>query len=318
MRRIIVVRGGAIGDFVLTLPAIKLLRDNYCDAHIEILGYKHIVALAENRFYANAVRSIESGTLAGFFAIGADLLPELADYFHRFDLVVSYLFDPDRIFEQNVKRCGVDEFIACNPKIAGGAHAAVQLASALEQQLGLPPVEPAAVLFPGQDDRVVASAFLKAAGRPICAIHPGSGSAAKNWAAENWRALGDELLAGDIVRSLLIIGGEADAAPLSRLRSAWHDHRFLFAENLSLPHLAAVLERCTLFLGHDSGISHIAAAVGTPSVLLFGATDPKVWAPANKNVRVIRAANAALAAISVAEVAEAARALATQRSKSAL
>jgi heptosyltransferase-2 len=75
--------------------------------------------------------------------------------------------------------------------------------------------------------------------------------------------------------------------------------------------LAAVLERCALFLGHDSGISHIAAAVGTPSVLLFGATDPKVWAPANKNVRVIRAANAALAAINVAEVVEAASALAT-------
>ncbi|HSH40447.1 MAG TPA: hypothetical protein VK993_16870 [Chthoniobacterales bacterium] len=63
MKRILVIRGGAIGDFVLTLPAIKLLRDAYPDARLEILGYKHIAALAENRFYAEAIRSIEYAAL---------------------------------------------------------------------------------------------------------------------------------------------------------------------------------------------------------------------------------------------------------------
>ena len=53
------IRGGAIGDFILTLPALKALRDARPHAHIEILGYKHIAVLAENRFYAQAVRSIE-------------------------------------------------------------------------------------------------------------------------------------------------------------------------------------------------------------------------------------------------------------------
>jgi heptosyltransferase III len=68
LNRILVIRGGAIGDFVLTLPAIKLLRDRWPTARLEILGYTHIVALAENRFYADAVRSIEYGPLASFFA----------------------------------------------------------------------------------------------------------------------------------------------------------------------------------------------------------------------------------------------------------
>ena len=72
MNRILVIRGGAIGDFILTLPAIKLLRDRFPRAHIEILGYKHIIALAENRFYADAIRSIESGSLAAFFAKDVD------------------------------------------------------------------------------------------------------------------------------------------------------------------------------------------------------------------------------------------------------
>jgi heptosyltransferase-3 len=59
MNRILVIRGGAIGDFILTLPVLKALRDAYPRTHLEILGYKHIAVLAENRFYAQAVRSIE-------------------------------------------------------------------------------------------------------------------------------------------------------------------------------------------------------------------------------------------------------------------
>ena len=93
------IRGGAIGDFILTLPAIKALRDAYPGAHIEILGYKHIAVLAENRFYAERVRSIESAHLSRFFAKDADLPIELTNYFADFDLIVSYLYDPDSIFE---------------------------------------------------------------------------------------------------------------------------------------------------------------------------------------------------------------------------
>ena len=96
MNRILVIRGGAIGDFILTLPALKALRDARPQAHMEILGYKHIAVLAENRFYARAVRSIEYGPLARFFARNSELPPELANYFASFDLIVSYLFDPDR------------------------------------------------------------------------------------------------------------------------------------------------------------------------------------------------------------------------------
>lgn len=95
-QRILVIRGGAIGDFILTLPALKALRNTYPDAHIEILGYKHIAVLAENRFYAQAVRSIEYGPLSSFFAKNSEISAELADYFASFDLIISYLCDgPD-------------------------------------------------------------------------------------------------------------------------------------------------------------------------------------------------------------------------------
>jgi heptosyltransferase-2 len=111
MNRILVIRGGAIGDFILTLPAIKLLREGFPRARIEILGYESILALAERRFYADAIRSIEYGPLARFFAKGSVLPPELNEYFGSFDLIVSYLFDPDRIFQSNLKRCGIKIFL---------------------------------------------------------------------------------------------------------------------------------------------------------------------------------------------------------------
>src|SRR3982751_2285080 len=96
MNRILVIRGGAIGVFVLTLPAIKLLRDRFPAAHLELLGVPHIVALADQRFYADEVRSLDAPAFAPFFAEDAELPPELSDYFANFDLVVCYLFDPDK------------------------------------------------------------------------------------------------------------------------------------------------------------------------------------------------------------------------------
>jgi hypothetical protein len=95
VNRILVIRGGAIGDFILTLPAIKAVRNAYSDAVIDILGYPQIAVLAENRFYADAIRSIEHGPLSRFFAAGSELDPDLCQYFGSFDLIINYLFDPD-------------------------------------------------------------------------------------------------------------------------------------------------------------------------------------------------------------------------------
>ncbi len=288
MNRILVIRGGAIGDFVLTLPSIALLRNAFPQARLEILGYKHIVALAENRFYAQAVRSIEYAALASFFARAAELPNELCEYFRSFDLVVSYLFDPDRIFQQNLARAGVENFLFCSPKISGDEHAAKQLARPLEQ-LGLILKDAAARLYPSSDDQKSAAEFIKNLRSPIIALHPGSGSSTKNWPHENWFHLASWLLETKCAGSLLIVGGEADEEALSAMKSlAGQKDDVHFAIDLPLPALAAILEKCAFFLGHDSGISHIAAAVGTRSLLLFGPTDPEIWAPIDPQVRIIR------------------------------
>ena len=285
MNRILVIRGGAIGDFILTLPAIKLLRDHFPQAHLEILGYQHIIALAEKRFYADAIHSIEYGALAGFFAKDTVLSLKLVAYFGGFDVIVSYLFDPDGIFETNLKRCGIKRFIAGPAKPTGNEHAVQQLARPLEQ-LGLCLGSRSAKIYPSDADRDFARRFLGDTAQPFIALHPGSGSETKNWPIENWRELGEYVFSCG--RNVLVVSGEADEERVRVLESAWDQQRVRFAKHLSLPRLAALLKN-SVFVGHDSGISHIAAAVGARCVLLFGPTDPAIWAPIDEKVTVLRA-----------------------------
>jgi len=304
MKRILVIRGGAIGDFILTLPTLKALRDAYPHAHIEILGYKNIAVLAEHRFYAQAVRSIEYGALASFFAKNSELSADLADYFASFDLIISYLYDPDGIFEMNLRRCGVENLIHGPAKIENSEHAAEQLARPI-REIGASISDFAAKLYPSSEDRHAAAEFLGDHASPIIAFHPGSGSEKKNWPLENWIALGNHLLSQkDFGGSIMIVCGEADQDQVARLESIWANRRVRFAKSLPLPHLAALFENA-IFVGHDSGISHLAAAAGANCVLLFGPTDPEVWGPRNENVRVMRAPEGNLSSLKFEAVRDA-------------
>jgi heptosyltransferase-3 len=298
MDRILVIRGGAVGDFILTLPAIKLLRDRFPQAHIEILGYTQIAALADKRFYADAIRSIESGSLARFFVRDAVLSAELTEYFGSFDLIVSYLFDPEGIFQGNLERCGTRMFMAGPSKLGGHEHAALQLARPLER-IGLRLVGSAARVFPAEVDRDFARDF-RGNSKPIIALHPGSGSETKNWPIENWKELGEYFFSTQPL--VLVVGGEADEKRLGLLAVAWKGKPVRFVQNFALPQLAALLE-ASLFVGRDSGISHLAAAVGARCVLLFGPTNPAVWAPTNEGVTVLRPQDEDLSSLTVQAVA---------------
>src|SRR6201988_2020552 len=93
--KILVIRGGAIGDFILTIPAIAALRSTFPNTHLEVLGYPFLAELAEAAGIIDAFRSIEARPLARFFARNAQLDDEWSDYFESFHLIISYLYDPD-------------------------------------------------------------------------------------------------------------------------------------------------------------------------------------------------------------------------------
>jgi len=298
MSGILVIRGGAIGDFLLTLPALRLLREGFPDCRIEIVGYRHICSVAEGRYYADAVRSIEYAPMAGFFNPRSALDPELSTYFASFGQVVSYLFDPDGFFAGNLKRCGVKNLICGDPRISGAQHAVRQLARPLES-LALFLEDSSAEIFPTAEDIAEAERLLAGHRPPFVAVHPGSGSPKKNWPLPAWKDLLADLC--NTKATILVVSGESDAGRVAELKGAF-GKRLVFLDRLPLHLLGAVLQRCAFFVGHDSGISHLAAAAGAKCLLLFGPTDPAVWAPANPDVNVLRAPGGLLQNLSVETV----------------
>jgi heptosyltransferase-2 len=86
---------------------------------------------------------------------------------------------------------------------------------------------------------------------------------------------------------LLLVGGEAEGDRLQRLSSTIEPARFQLARHLPLPELAQRLTKCVGFVGHDSGISHLAAAVGLTSLILWGATNALIWRPRNAKATIL-------------------------------
>ncbi|MDB6122254.1 MAG: hypothetical protein JWQ71_1247 [Pedosphaera sp.] len=264
------------------MPALAALRQQFPQARLEVLGYPHIAQLALAGGLAADVRSIEAGALASFFARGGELSKDLMDYFSDFDLIISYLYDPDKIFETNVARCTKAQFIAGphRPNESGGLHAT---------EVFLKPLERLAIFDADTVPRLtVAKAFETNlhAGKWL-ALHPGSGSENKNWPESNWAGLLNYLVQSTSFQ-LLLIGGEAERDRLERLAKPLPQSRLKLMQSAPLPELARWMAACNSFVGHDSGISHLAAAVGLPSLILWGDTVEAVWRPRSQRLTVLR------------------------------
>jgi len=222
--------------------------------------------------------------------------PAWMDYIGSFDLVLSYFYDPDGLFLLNLRRCQPGRILTHSPRVPEefGRPAARHFAGIVEP-LGLALADDAASdLFPSPEDAAAARAFLTGLkpGTRLVAIHPGSGGETKNWSKESWAELGRRLTGAAPDVALLLVEGEADAEAARYLVEAWKDLPHLRARELPLPILAALFgeKETAFFLGHDSGITHLAAASrrDLPVIALFGPTDPVVWAPPRSGVRVLK------------------------------
>ena len=276
--RILVVRGGAIGDFILTLPALAALRQRFPGAHLEVLGYPHIAQLALAGGLVDGVQPIEAGALATFFARNGELNNGFADYFSEFDVIVSYLYDPDEIFQTNVGRCSAAQFIQ-------GPHRPDEKEKVHATTVYLRPLERLAIF----EADAVPRLSLKPQASPLkqLALHPGSGSEKKNWPEEKWAKLLEHLIAAT-GWDVLLVGGEAEGRRLERLATALPRGRIQLAQSLPLAELARRLHGCTAFVGHDSGISHLAAALGVPCLVLWADTVEEVWRPRGERLALVR------------------------------
>src|SRR5688500_10733801 len=188
MRKVLVLRGGALGDFIVTLPALALLRERWPNARIELAGNATAARLAQERGVVTTVHSQHEARWAGLFT-DAPLSAEFADWLSQFDLVINYWPDPDGALGRHFPLLAAQVFVSASAMPAR-APAAAHYCEPL-RQFGIEPREyfyrlsPLAHARSYDDD----SAGILNEERRFIAIHPGSGSPRKNWPAENWRQL---------------------------------------------------------------------------------------------------------------------------------
>lgn len=293
--RFLILRGGAIGDFILTLPALQALRDRWPDAYIELAGYPHIANLALAAGLVDHVESLDRADAARLFTWRPTFSEEQAAHLRSFDLIISYLHDPDGVVKANLKAAGVKQVIYGSPLVEEG-HAIDHLMKPLETLAiyGEKPL-PRLSLKPERGREWLAARGLSG---DVIAIHPGSGSPKKNWPADRFIELAGKLR--EAGQMYFMIFGEADVAVADLMRKKMPG--VIELSGCTLVELATVLSACRAFVGNDSGVTHIAAALGLTTIVMFGPSDADRWGPRGSHVRVIKAPEGSLELISVKEV----------------
>ena len=244
--RRLVIRPGGIGDFILSLPALECLKPEY----LEVWTTRRTVPLVR---FADRVRAIDS---TGIELTGVAEPPPAA--LGDFDEIVSWYGANRPEFRDAVAHLPF-RFFPALPPADSATHAADFY------------LEHARAIAPCMSDGIPRIACSGAARENFAVIHPFSGSPRKNWPLEKFRAL-----AAGLERSMPVQWcAGADDPPLPEA-----------VRIDDLYELACWLARARLYVGNDSGITHLAAAAGTPVLAIFGPTDPAVWAPRGPNVRV--------------------------------
>jgi heptosyltransferase III len=285
--RVLLVRAGALGDLLLLRRAIAALRT---------AGHEPwLIAPEAGRALVGPAGSeltdFVSWDSPGIAALLAGTLPvadPLADRFALTDVALAYTRSPETLAALG-RAC--PRVIARDPTPATG-HASVWLAEPV-RSLGADPDPMPPDLLPTAAEQEAARPWLDRLPRGFLAMHPGSGSPAKNWPAERFAALADRHSPAE---PWLLIEGPADRDAAAPLRA---HPRAVRPTALPARVLGTVLAGSGLFVGNDSGISHLAAAFGAPVLALFGPTDPAVWSPVGRRVKTLRSSDETMAGLSV-------------------
>jgi Glycosyltransferase family 9 (heptosyltransferase) len=180
---------------------------------------------------------------------------------------------------------------------ASSGHATAWLARPLAE-LGVAPVDAVPPLRFTEAEGDASAPLARSLPPRFLAVHTGSGSPAKNWPRERYLALADHLAQGC---SWLLVEGPAEERGSAAPKAA------VVARALPLRVLGALISRAGLYVGNDSGVTHLAAAAGAKTLALFGPTDPATFAPLGRAVRTLRAPGGELERLGVESVLDAAR-----------
>lgn len=304
-QRAVILQPGALGDCILTLPLVRLMKETLDLGGVDLVGHVEYVGILPERTFVDGIRSIDSTELHRLFTEPARF--ELADHdplinmFADYAWIVSFLGEAGSDFEQNLiftANCSHSaEIITLPLKPPEGTkqHISDFYVEQFAAESGLTAERRAGEETPvrirvTEADRDAGVELLDHAGvdlsKRLVVIHPGSGGKGKCWHLDNFLSVTEQLHRRGF-EVVLLLG----PAEIERFRPAEKVHMHSVARclaHLSLAQVVGLLACADAYLGNDSGVTHLAAALGLRTIAIFGPSDPDVYRPQGRAVTVLR------------------------------
>jgi heptosyltransferase-3 len=284
VERLLIWHQGALGDLLLAGPALAALSRHYAGARITALGHPERWGLYSRSLPLDGVWDSGEARWVHLFSDG-DVPPRIRERLARFQLALVFSPHPQAILQARLHQAGIPavHWLPSFPETGAEAVAALQARHLAGLGLDYAPVPVKLEMGPRLDEKLPE---LPGPG-PWLAVAPGSGQVRKNWPLAHYYEI-SRALGWEYGLQVVWLAGPGEREMLSYLRALAGAQGQLLLAQRPLARVARVLSRCRLYVGNDSGLTHLAAAVGEPAVLaLFGPTDPRVWAPLGPQVRTL-------------------------------
>jgi heptosyltransferase III len=289
--RLVVAHQGALGDLLLSLPLFDGLARVSTHRRIDFWGRPELLTLLATKAYLGRIGSCDSSELTAFFHDELWRQAQVPVLFQGATALFIIGQEQSRILAERLRHhltapvIWIQSFPRDGPPIPVATYLVDQVRAA-----GWPIEHSLPHLVPRDDEVRSVRAWIHREGwtpaRAPVLIHPGSGGFGKIWPLQRWWHLIQWLLNEAGVPVLVLVGPADQIARPLAISATTMGARAI--TDVSLPRLAAIISCCRLFIGNDSGVTHLAAALGVPTVAIFGPTNPDLWAPRGPHVQVIQ------------------------------
>ncbi len=284
--RIVVFHSGALGDFILACPVIEGLsaylrkRVYFCTKY----GHSKLVALKK---YYDGLLPIDDPVLLPFYDHQGESCVNVPEFLEKADFVFVFGQRGSIEFAMRMEEIsGIKCFwISSFPDSSSCEPVRIYLLKQLQRHGFKINIKPFRIKIPKELLRKYENGEERLQFKIV--IHPGSGSIKKVWPYKGWVNLLDFLRSNFEDVDITVVLGPADYAIQSGFMAIKSKYNLKFLMEPDLLELAAKIKMADLYIGVDSGVSHLAASTGTETVVIFGPTNPEVWAPFGENVTVV-------------------------------
>ena len=306
MLRALIIQPGAIGDCILTLPLASYVKNTLGLGGIDILGHTEYVGFLPGRSCINSVRSIDALEINRLFAEAGKFelkdRDSLINTFSGYSWIITFMGGHESSFEQNLiytANCSHSaEVITLSmkpeqdkPEHVSGFYIR-QFAEWIELTEKNREIESERCLIKtNPTDLVTGRKLLKEEGikhlGKLVVIQPGSGGKEKCWYVDNFLAIAAGLASNGY--EVIFLLGPAEQEKFTNETKERINSVAPCLTNLSLTDVVAILNCAELFIGNDSGITHLAATLGIRTAVVFGPTNPVLYKPLGPDVAVFSA-----------------------------